>query len=388
MKIVKLTSTNRSKIITQAIKTLKTNGLIIYPTETCYGAGVDATNQKAVNKLLSYKTFRQGKPLSIAVANQTMASKYIIPNTTALNLYTKFLPGPLTVISRGLNKVAKKVQSETGTLGVRIPDYPLIIKIITKLNRPITATSANASYKKRPYSIKDILKNTSKKQQSLIDLIIDAGTLPKRPTSTIVDTTLDDLLVLRKGGSELSAACNAVKGSSEPSMKNSIHSRSGNFFHSESVQLTTTSPKQTINLAQTLMLKHWNTLQKQPLMFLLVGELGTGKTQFCKGIGKFLKIKQIIASPTYTIEKEYPYTRHSIKGLFLHLDTWRIQNIEELDQLNLKSRLKPKTIIAIEWANRTYKPLLSLAKKTNAKVITIKISSESSPSHRRLTFHL
>ena len=345
--------------ISKEVKVLKAGGLVIYPTETCYGAGVDATNQKAVNKLLSYKAFRQGKPLSVAVSNQAMAEKYVSLNPTAKNLYTKFLPGPLTVISKGKGKLAQGIESTTNTLGIRIPDYPLIIKLITKLNRPITATSANASYKPRPYSIPQLLKSLSKKQQNLIDLIIDVGTLPKRPPSTIVDTTLDDPLILRQGKINLKS----------------------------SPTITTKSPQETSKLAQTLMLKSWTNLQKQPLIFLLIGDLGTGKTQFAKGIGKFLGIKQVISSPTYTLEKEYSYTRHQISGLFLHLDTWRLQDITEFDQLNLSSRLKPKNILAIEWADRTLKPLLKLAKNAHAKIITIKLQtfSKSAPSSRRIT---
>jgi len=342
MQVLKLTKTNQAQIINQAVKTLKAGGLIIYPTETCYGLGVDATNPQAVNQLLTYKSRREGKPLSIAVTNQTMASNYVKLNTSAKNLYQKFLPGPLTIISKSKAKVAPGIKSETQTLGIRIPDYPLVLKIIDQLNKPITATSANVSYKPRPYSIKNILSNTSKKQQALINLIIDAGILPKRPPSTIVDTTLDDPLILRQG----------------------------QLLPTTGKTLTTKSPQQTSDLAQTLMLKHWNDLQAQPLMFLLIGELGSGKTQFAKGIGQFLNISQTIVSPTYTIEREYDYQRHKIKGKFLHLDTWR----------------QPKTIIAIEWASRTLKPLLKLAKQTKAKVISIKLKSiPNQPKHRQIT---
>lgn len=363
MKIIKLDDTTTSQIINQATKFLSSGGLVIYPTETCYGAGIDATNQKAVDKLLVYKAKRQGKPLSIAVTGQKMASKYVNLNTSATNLYQKFLPGPLTVISKSLNKVAKHIESDTKTIGIRIPDYPLIIKIIKKLGHPITATSANASYKPKPYSISQLLKNTSKKQQGLIDLVIDAGTLPSKPSSTVVDTTLSDALVLRTGSISIPGWNNA---------------------------LITKSPQETVNLAKTIMLKNWNTLQEQPLMFLLTGNLGAGKTQFSKGIGEFLGIKQPITSPTYTIEKEYDYNRHQTKGKFLHLDTWRLQDIKELDQLNLSSRLKPKTVISIEWADRTLEPLLKLAKKSNAKVITLKLETlpKSSSSHRQVTFSL
>ncbi len=349
---------SQKNIISQAVKILKAGGLIIYPTETCYGAGADATNPVSVNKILAYKTFRQGKPMSIAVTNQTMAARYVKLNPTAKNLYQKFLPGPLTVISAGRHKVASGVESSTGTLGIRIPDYPFVLKLIAKFDRPITATSANVSSKPKPYSVKQLLQYTSQKQQNLIDLIIDAGTLAKRPASTIVDTTFDDPLILRQG-------------------KLNIPSRDG---------MLTKSPLETSNLAQTLMLKNWNALQKQPLIFLLIGELGSGKTQFCKGIGKFLQIRETINSPTYTIVKEYDYDYHQVKAKFIHLDTWRMQNIEELDQLNLLSYLKPHNVLAIEWADRTLKPMLQLAKKAQAKIITVKISAGSSPTLRQIIF--
>lgn len=155
---------------------------------------------------------------------------------------------------------------------------------------------------------------------------------------------------------------------------------------SEPKKVVSHSPQQTINLAKTIMLKNVVSLTTRPLVFLLIGDLGAGKTQFAKGIGQFLKIKQPITSPTYTIEKEYPYTRHSIKGLFIHLDTWRLQNIEELKELKLETRLKPKNVIAIEWADRTQNPILKLAKQANAKIIQIIFkSSRQSPSQRQLT---
>src|SRR5680860_1375363 len=188
-KVIKVDSTPTKKIIEEAVKVLEKGGLVIYPTETLYGIGVDATNQKAVDKLLTYKTRREGKPLSIAVNSLQMAKEYVEINPTAHNLYSNFLPGPLTVVSPGLGKVAKGVESEIGTLGIRIPKYELILDIIESFGKPITATSANASYKKQPYCIDDILENISTKQKNLIDLIIDAGQLEKRDPSTVVDTT-------------------------------------------------------------------------------------------------------------------------------------------------------------------------------------------------------
>lgn len=194
MKIVKKENLN----INEIIKTLKSGGLIVYPTETMYGIGADATNTKAIKKLSPYKKRPFGKPYSIAVSNQRMAKEYIYLNKTGKNLYKSFLPGPMTVVSWGKHKVAPGVESENGTLGIRIPNYPLVLEIVKKFGKPITATSANQSYQKRPYKISDILENISVRQKKLIDLIIDAGELPHNEPSTVVDTTLDDLTILRR----------------------------------------------------------------------------------------------------------------------------------------------------------------------------------------------
>ncbi|KKS30504.1 MAG: Sua5/YciO/YrdC/YwlC family protein, partial [Candidatus Amesbacteria bacterium GW2011_GWA2_42_12] len=172
---------------------------MIYPTETTYGIGVDATNQRAVNALLTYKKRREGKPLSIAVFDMNMAEKFVDLNQAARNIYASFLPGPVTVVSKGKHVVVTGVESENGSLGIRIPAYDLVLQIVKAFGKPITATSANASYKKRPYCLEDIMQFLSPRQKSLIDLVIDAGELPHNEPSTVIDTTLDDVEVLRQG---------------------------------------------------------------------------------------------------------------------------------------------------------------------------------------------
>ena len=174
MKILKLNS-NRADIIKTVSNCLKNDGLVIYPTETVYGIGASAVSAKAVDKLLKYKGRREGKPLSIAVTDQKMAEKYVEINEQALKFYKNFLPGPFTVISKSKNQVDPRVNSEFGTLGIRIPAYPLIIQVIRQLGQAITSTSANASGKKRPYCIQDIFEHLSNKQKALVDLVIDAG---------------------------------------------------------------------------------------------------------------------------------------------------------------------------------------------------------------------
>lgn len=350
MKILEFTKTNNEEIIRQAVMTLQEGGILIYPTETCYGIGVDATNPKAIEKLYQYKTRREGKPLSVAVADKEMAQEYAEINDIAENLYENYLPGPLTVVSKGLHKVAPGVESEFGTLGIRIPDYNLIRDIVKAFGKPITATSANISYKPRPYSIERFIKDLPAKHDELVDLIIDAGELPKNEPSTVVDTTMNNLNVMREGTARFNADISDDK---------------------VILKANTKSTEETIDFGSLVMLKHVDVPLERPLLIALRGELGAGKTQFAKGIGRYLKINETISSPTFTIIDEYEYTLGDRKGKFAHIDTWRVNGAEELARLDLEGQFRKGNIIAIEWADKFYSEIIEYAAKSGALILKV-----------------
>ncbi len=346
MEIIKVKDERNS--IKRAVFILKNGGLIIYPTETCYGLGADATNNEAVKKVLEFKGQRGGKPISVAVCDRKMAEKYVAINETADNFYQKFLPGPLTVVSKSRGKVVKWLEAGKGTLGIRIPDYSLTLAIVKGFGRPITSTSANTSGKKTPYCLDDVLKYTTEKRLGLVDLFLDAGRLPYNPPSTVVDTTLNELKILRQGEIRIKATPE-------------------NTFVSE-------SEKQTKEIAAKI-LNLFNHSTTQPLIFALQGELGAGKTQFVKGLALALGIKDNIVSPTFTIVREYPYLRRTVlrKLMFYHLDTWRLEKGEELLVLGLEKMLKPGNIIAIEWLQKIKSVLERFAKSKKAKIVWVNI---------------
>ena len=333
-------------VVAEVVRVLRAGGLIIFPTETTYGAGVDATNQAAVDKLLAYKTRREGKPLSIAVTDLAMAQQFVEVNESAQKIYDQFLPGPVTVVSKSLGKVATGVASEFGTLGVRIPDYPLVIEIVKKLGHPLTATSANASGKKRPYSIPDLLNTLSEKQKSLIDLVLDAGTLPPNPPSVVIDTTLSTPVTMRAGILE-----DAIRQSTVDVGNQALGNRAECTVYDTFAQTTliSSSEAETKSIAGRLLLKHWNDVKETGLVIGLNGPLGAGKTIFVKGLAEFLQIKEPVVSPTYTYMQEYHFVRHGVKGKLFHLDLWKIDSAEELARLELKELFQPNTVVAIEW---------------------------------------
>jgi L-threonylcarbamoyladenylate synthase len=340
--------------VEEIVSVLQKGGLVIMPTETLYGAMVDATNPRAVRKLIAYKNRPLGKPFSVAVKDIKMAENYVFLNTAAKSLYEKYLPGPLTVISKGKGKMAKDVESERGALGIRIPDYQLVLKTVEKLDKPITATSANASYKKRPYKISDILNNLSQKQKGLIDLIIDAGELPHNEPSTVIDTTYEDPVVLRQG---------------EIKLKNT----------SEVLSL---SPEDTENIAKNLWQKYETFKGKRAIVFALEGEMGSGKTQFTKGLAKGLGIKEEVISPTFILENEYDLSKE--RAAFIHIDTWRMQDPKELLQLGFNKRIIDKKILSIEWAEKTANIIREFDEE--AIIIWVKINYGKKENERTISW--
>lgn len=317
MKIV-----NNFEDLALIIEALKHGGLVVFPCETVYGIAVDSLNEDAVKKLNKYKKRPLGKPYAVMCADSEMAEKYVDLNDTAKNLYKTFLPGPVTVVSNGKHKVAPGIESEAGTLGVRIPDYKDMLTLIKNFGHPIVATSANASYKKRPYKIEDILENISEKQKNLIDLIIDVGELPHNEPSTVIDTTLDEPTVLRQGEIRLKD-------------KNEVLSR---------------SEENTMNIAKELWQKYEIYNGKRAIVFALEGEMGTGKTIFTKGLARAMGITELVTSPTFALENSYqiPHSKFQLH----HFDAWRLENSNELSALGFEDLIKSKAVIAIEWAER------------------------------------
>lgn len=185
--------------IDEIVRTLKEGGLIIYPTETVYGLGVDATNEKAVEKLWNFKGERGDKPVLVAVSSIDMAAKYVRLNEAGESIIRKYWPGPVSIVAVSRNKVSTKVQGNTHTLGLRMPKQDTVLKIVNEFKKPVTSTSANVSGQDTAKSLEKFLEIVAEEKQALIDLFIDAGELPVHLPSTIVDTTGDEIKVLRQG---------------------------------------------------------------------------------------------------------------------------------------------------------------------------------------------
>lgn len=173
------------------------NDIILYPTDTIYGLGVDATNPEMVRKLQELKRREEGKPISIAVSDIDMLREYAEVTPLAKKLIEKFLPGKLTLVLN-TKRLDGTCLGGDGTVGVRIPEHRKTLELIQEFGRPITATSANVSGMTPETTPKAILKQFDEKA-SMITQMVDEGELPPSEPSTVVDARGDQPVVIREG---------------------------------------------------------------------------------------------------------------------------------------------------------------------------------------------
>ena len=190
----------RGRLIHRAVETLKTGGVIVYPTDTAYGLGCDITNKAAIERIQRLKGRDAKKPMSFVCADVADISTYAHVSKFAFRLLQRLLPGPFTFILPATKETPRVLRSKQRTVGVRIPDHPVSRAIVSELGHPLLSTSANRS-------AEDVLTDPVELESELgpqVDLILECGILPVQP-STVVSLIDDEIQVLRQGKGDISA---------------------------------------------------------------------------------------------------------------------------------------------------------------------------------------
>ncbi len=170
-----------------ASQILQQGGVIIYPTESSYGMGADATNQDAVIKVREVKG-RDNKPIGVIVDSLETAKKYCYLTVEDESLVKKYMPGQLTICAKKKDIVLDVLNKER--FSFRIPGDETALNLAKLVGKPITATSANLSGHKPIFKVKGLEIFLGK-----VDLILDAGDLEENPPSTIIE----DGRIVRQG---------------------------------------------------------------------------------------------------------------------------------------------------------------------------------------------
>ncbi|MBK5202691.1 MAG: threonylcarbamoyl-AMP synthase [Prolixibacteraceae bacterium] len=184
--------------IEKAVDIMRNGGVIVYPTDTVYGIGCDVMNMKAVERVARIKKIPvENSNFSFICSDLSHLSDYCrpIPNQF-FKLMKHYLPGPFTFILNANNNVPRYFKGKKKTIGIRVPDHPIVTELVRILGNPILSTSVHdeddiVEYTTNPELIHEKLGN-------YVDLVLDCdagGIVP----STVIDCTGDYPVLIRQG---------------------------------------------------------------------------------------------------------------------------------------------------------------------------------------------
>lgn len=190
--------------IKRALWHFKNGDIVIFPTDTLYAVGCILNNKKAVNRLYKIKQRSKEKPSLILVKDFFQAEEYAYINDDAKKFLKKVWPGPVTIVAKAKSTVPVTIRGAGGTVAIRVPNFPKLTILISKIGEPVLAPSANFQGDEAPTNSKQI-------DSRLIPLVdyalyledLDKKFKPGGVPSTLIDITKKPYKVIREGTSKI-----------------------------------------------------------------------------------------------------------------------------------------------------------------------------------------
>jgi L-threonylcarbamoyladenylate synthase len=170
--------------IRNAVEVLKSGGIILYPTDTIWGIGCDATNPEAVARIYQIKQREDSKSMLVLMENPALLERYVNDVPEVAWDLVEISTTPLTVIFPGAKNLASNLIAVDGSVGIRFTKEVFTIKLLQRFRRPIVSTSANISGQKSPAFFDEI----SEEIKSKMDYIVEyrqSDINPAQPSSVI-----------------------------------------------------------------------------------------------------------------------------------------------------------------------------------------------------------
>lgn len=197
MEKIILTKDNFKDVIKRTSQILKRGEVVVFPTDTLYALGVDASGTQAVDKFFALKKRPADKPVPIFVKDIEMARELAHVDEKQEDILKKFWPGPFTFVLRKKEGVSERLSANTEKIGLRIPDDEFCQALLKELDSPITGSSANISGMESGREADKIIEQF-KEYSVLPELIIDAGDLPISEPSAVIDISGERPVILRE----------------------------------------------------------------------------------------------------------------------------------------------------------------------------------------------
>jgi L-threonylcarbamoyladenylate synthase len=156
--------------VLKCLEVLKSGGTILYPTDTIWGIGCDATNEAAVKKVFDIKQREESKSMIVLLDAPEKLNKYVKDVPAAAWDLVEYSEKPLTIVYNGAVNFAKNIINSDGTVAIRIVKNDFCIELLRRFNKPIVSTSANISGEDAPLSFADIPENILSQVDYVVNL--------------------------------------------------------------------------------------------------------------------------------------------------------------------------------------------------------------------------
>lgn len=173
----------------RAAEVVKSGGLILYPTDTVWGIGCDATNAEAVDKIYRLKKSVNKKSMLVLVDTIDRAAVYTDHVPSVAWELMEVAVKPLTLILPGAHGIAANLIPDEGTIGIRVPDHPFCNRLCHIVGRPIVSTSANLSGTASPAGFQQIADEIKNSVDMVVDRSFDVGATGQPSSIIAIDPT-------------------------------------------------------------------------------------------------------------------------------------------------------------------------------------------------------
>lgn len=198
MEILRIADTGYETAASRAAEILDAGGIILYPTDTLYGLGVDAQNKEALLRLYALKKRSIYRTALISVPSLSVMEAYGHVNGMTKSLAKRFLPGALTLVLPAQEGILPEIIRDDGTVGIRMPNDTFCLALNRAFGAPYTSTSANLSDMPTHATIEEIVAQFGDAAEA-INLVIDDGPRAGGKPSTIVSCVNEKPRLLREG---------------------------------------------------------------------------------------------------------------------------------------------------------------------------------------------
>ncbi len=168
----------------KAVEILKAGGVILYPTDTIWGIGCDATNEEAVKRIYKIKNREDSKSMLVLMENPALLDRYVDDVPEVAWDLIEISTTPLTVIYPNAKNLAKNLVAEDGSIGIRFTQEAFTSQLLQRFRRPLVSTSANISGEKSPAFFDEISEEIKKHVDYIVRYRQD-DTTPAQPSSII-----------------------------------------------------------------------------------------------------------------------------------------------------------------------------------------------------------